>query len=159
MMDETARSLVAARRTHAPKSVSGVCPADATAAYAAQAHVAQAFGWFSSGPPRHWKSGGASRETVMTHAALPPDGVWSSPAVASDWPFRLRGIEAEISLRLGQDVAQDRADALDLAQATALVDAMCVSIEIRRFKLAGGPGCASVGQACRPAITWRLGAG
>ncbi|MEO6626498.1 MAG: fumarylacetoacetate hydrolase family protein [Burkholderiaceae bacterium] len=130
MTDETARRLVEARRAHAPRPASGACPVDAAAAYAAQATVAQTLGWFGSGPPRHWKSGGGSRDAVMTHAALPPDGVWQSPAEASAWPFRLRGIEAEIALRLGQDVAADRAAALDLAQATALVDAMCVSIEI-----------------------------
>jgi 2-keto-4-pentenoate hydratase len=130
MTDATARSLVEARRSLVPGSASGVCPANATAAYAAQAAVAQTFGWFSNGPPRYWKSGGASRAAVMTHAALPPDGVWSSPADASAWPLRQRGIEAEIALRLGQGVAPDHAAALDLAQATALVDAMCVSIEI-----------------------------
>ena len=30
--------------------------------------------------PRHWKSGGPSREAVLTHAPLPPAGVWASPA-------------------------------------------------------------------------------
>lgn len=130
MMDETARCLVAARQTHLLQSAMSACPLDATAAYAAQDAVAQSFGWFNASVPRYWKSGGASRDAVMTHAALPPDGVWPSPADASAWPFRLRGIEAEIALRLGQDVTPDRAVALDLAQATALVDAMCVSIEI-----------------------------
>ena len=130
MMDATARRLVAARQTHVPARAAGVVPVDATAAYAAQEEVAQAFGWFTDAPPRHWKSGGASRDALMTHAALPGEGVWPSPAVALNWPFRLRGVEAEISLRLGQEVDQERALALDLVQATALVDAMAVSIEI-----------------------------
>jgi len=130
MMDETARRLVAARQTQLRQASTGACPVDAHAAYAAQDAVAQRFGWFNSGAPRYWKSGGASRTAVLTHAALPPEGVWASPATASDWPFRLRGIEVEIALRLGQGVTAARAQQVDLEQATALVDAMCVSIEI-----------------------------
>lgn len=130
MMNETARRLVAARQAHLPQSATSACPLDSTSAYAAQDAVAQSLGWFHAEAPRYWKSGGAARDAVMTHAALPPDGVWPSPAMASDWPFRLRGIEAEIALRLGQEVTVELAQALDLAQATSLVDAMCVSIEI-----------------------------
>lgn len=130
MMDETARRLVAARQTQQSQPAANACPLDAKAAYAVQDAVAENFGWFDAGAPRYWKSGGPSRDAVMTHAALPPEGVWTSPAMASDWPFRLRGIEAEIALRLGQEVTAARAQVLDLAQACALVDAMCVSIEI-----------------------------
>lgn len=129
-MDETARRLVAARQTQLSQPAAYACPLDAKAAYAVQDAVAENFGWFDAGAPRYWKSGGPSRDAVMTHAALPPEGVWTSPAMASDWPFRLRGVEAEIALRLGQEVTAARAQVLDLAQACALVDAMCVSIEI-----------------------------
>ena len=45
-----------------------------------------------------WKSGGPSRDAVLTHAPLPPQGVWTSPANAREHPFRLRVIEAEIAL-------------------------------------------------------------
>ena len=103
---------------------------DAEAAYAVQDGVAQAYGWFAGTGPRHWKSGGASRSATLTHAALPPAGVWSSPADARHWPFHWRGIEAEIALRLARDVDAALAATLDLGAATALVDAMCVSIEI-----------------------------
>ncbi len=130
MMDETARCLVKARQMQLAQPATGASPVDAKAAYAAQDAVAKSFGWFDTEAPRYWKSGGPSRDAVMTHAALPPEGVWTSPAMVSDWPFRLRGIEAEIALRLGQEVTAQRAQVLDLEQATALVDAMCVSIEI-----------------------------
>ncbi len=130
MMNETARRLIAARRSQALDDAVGAVPADADAAYAAQDAVAQRFGWFGAQPPRYWKSGGPSRSALQTHAALPPHGVWTSPASARDWFFTLRGIEAEIALRLSQDVGPERALSLDLAQATKLVDAMCVSIEI-----------------------------
>ena len=104
--------------------------ADADAAYAAQEQLARELGWFGDSPPRFWKSGGPSREAVDFHAALPSAGVWSSPAHAGDWPFTLRGIEAEVALRMGETVDAQRAATLDLEGARRLVDAMCVSIEI-----------------------------
>jgi 2-keto-4-pentenoate hydratase len=131
-----ADALLAARRSGRP--VPAVVPADATAAYATQAAVARALGWFDAGPPRHWKSGGASRTSLQTHAALPPAGVWASPARAGAWPLRLRGIEAELALRLGLDVDAALAATLDPAAATALVDAVCVSIEIVESRWAEG---------------------
>lgn len=123
-----ADALLAARRSGHP--VPAVTPADAAEAYAAQAAVAQALGWFDGAPPRFWKSGGPSRTALQTHAPLPPAGVWTSPARAGGWPLRLRGIEAELALRLGRDVDAALAATLDVAAATALVDAMCVAIEI-----------------------------
>ena len=104
--------------------------ADAAAAYAVQTGVARALGWFGDAAPAHWKSGGPSRAAVATHAPLPPAGVWTSPADARAWPFTLRGIEAEVALRLREPVDANRAAALDVDSARALVDAMCVSIEI-----------------------------
>lgn len=103
---------------------------DAASAYAVQAAVAQVLGWFAESPPGHWKSGGPSREAVLTHAPLPPAGVWHSPAVAGDWPLHERWIEAELALRIGTPVDAARAATLDLAAARQLVDALCVSIEI-----------------------------
>ena len=125
---DPARLLVEARRTRAPVGAPQI--ADAAAAYAAQRAVAAALGWFADGPARHWKSGGPSRTAVQTHAPLPPQGVWSSPADAAGFPLRLRWIEAEIALRLGRTVDARLAAGLDAAAATALVDAMCVSIEV-----------------------------
>jgi len=123
-----ASRLLQARREQRPQPAA-LLP-DAAAAYAVQDQVAGALGWFGGQVPRHWKSGGPSREAVATHAPLPPAGVWASPAQAGAWPFNLRGIEAEVALRLREPVDARRAAALDLASARALVDAMCVSIEI-----------------------------
>lgn len=130
MIDETARPLIEARRTQRAVSAAGFCPPDAQAAYLTQAAVANACRWFGDAPARYWKSGGPSREAVLTHAPLPPAGVWTSPARAGAWPFHGRGIEAEIALRLGRDVDPALALALDVRAAADLVDAMCVSIEI-----------------------------
>ncbi|MEO5695651.1 MAG: fumarylacetoacetate hydrolase family protein [Burkholderiaceae bacterium] len=130
-IEDAARLLVQARNTRQPLPAADAPLPDAAAAYAVQQAVADSFGWFDEArPPRHWKSGGPSRDAVLTHAALPPDGVWTSPAESRDWPFRMRGIEAEIALRLARDVDPAFAAQLDHAQAATLIDAMCVSIEI-----------------------------
>jgi 2-keto-4-pentenoate hydratase len=122
-----AAALVEARLTGA--TVGAIVPADLDTAYAVQVHVGRALRWFD-GVPRHWKSGGASRTVLQTHAPLPPAGVWASPADAQAWPFHWRGIEAEVALRLGRDVNAETAATLDLDGARALVDAMAVAIEI-----------------------------
>lgn len=127
-IDGAVDALLSARRLGARVPVPAL--PDAAAAYAVQAGVAGALGWFADGPPRHWKSGGPSRSAVPTHAPLPPAGVFDSPADLRSWPFHLRGIEAEIALRLGAPVDAGRAAALDIDGARALVEAMCVSIEI-----------------------------
>jgi 2-keto-4-pentenoate hydratase len=109
-------------------------------AYAVQDGVARRLGWFDTAPPRHWKSGGPSRDTPLTHAPLPPAGVWASPADASAWPFHLRGIEAEVALRLAVDVDAAQAAALDESKLAGLVDAMAVAIELIDSRWSEGTG-------------------
>ncbi|MEF7617272.1 fumarylacetoacetate hydrolase family protein [Aquincola sp. MAHUQ-54] len=132
------QALVQARRSGGAVSAAQHPLADDDAAYAVQAGVARELGWFASAPPSHWKSGGPSREAVLTHAPLPPPGAWASPASGSAWPLRLRGIEAEVALRLGRDVDARQAAGLDVESARAWVDAMCVSIEIVESRWAEG---------------------
>jgi len=104
--------------------------ADAEQAYAMQDRVAAAMGWFGAGPARYWKSGGGSRQAPLSHAALPPDGVRSSPADFSDLALHMPGIEAEIALRLGCDVSAEQAAKLSHHDAIQLIDALCVSVEV-----------------------------
>jgi 2-keto-4-pentenoate hydratase len=112
---------------------------DAEAAYAVQAGVARALGWFDDPQrPQHWKSGGPSRQAELTHAALPPAGVWHSPARAEDWRFTLRGIEAEIALRLSRPVNAAEVAQLTPDTAPALIDAMAVAIEVLDSRWAQG---------------------
>jgi 2-keto-4-pentenoate hydratase len=127
-IDATVQALLQARRGGRP--VPAPALGDADAAYAVQQAVARALAWFDDGAPRAWKSGGPSREAVQTHAALPPDGVWVSPADARRQTWQLRGIEAEIALRLGRAVDAAQAARLDQATARTLVDAMAVAIEV-----------------------------
>lgn len=135
-IDAAVAALVGARRSGQPTA--DVPLPDAAAAYAVQDGVAQTLGWFGDAMPQCWKSGGPSPTAVQTHAPLPPDGVWASPADARNRAFRLRGIEAEIALRLGVDVDEALAARLDAEAVGALVDAMCVSIEIVDSRWAAG---------------------
>jgi 2-keto-4-pentenoate hydratase len=99
-------------------------------AYAVQQAVARELGWFARGAPRAWKSGGPARGAALTHAPLPPAGVWTSAAQAGGWPLHTRGIEAEIALRLGRDVSVAQAWQLSAGECAGLIDAMAVGIEV-----------------------------
>ena len=132
-IDQAVQALVQARQSQ--RSTPAPALPDAVSAYAVQDGVARALRWFDDGEKegsaaRHWKSGGPSRDAQVTHAPLPPAGIWASPADARSGHFHLRGIEAEIALRIGRDVSAAQAAALDHASAPALIDAMCVTIEL-----------------------------
>ena len=131
-IEAVTQALLQARRSGIPADAALLADAlpDADAAYAVQQRVAQALGWFGDGAPRHWKSGGPGRSQPLTHAPLPPAGVWASRADASRWAMHSRLVESEIALRLGRDVDSALANTLDLDSAAALVDAMAVSIEL-----------------------------
>ncbi len=103
---------------------------DAAQAYVVQDAVATALGWFGGGAPRHWKSGGPSRQATLTHAPLAPAGVRASGADFGDLRLHAPGIESEIALRLRTDVTPEMAAGLTHADAESLIDAMTVSIEI-----------------------------
>lgn len=135
-IDAATAALLEARRSG--RTVPAVALPDAEAAYAVQQRVAAALGWFGDAVPRHWKSGGASRDAVLTHAPLPPAGVWTGPADASRHAFHFRGIEAELALRLREPVDAALAATLDLDAAAALVDAVAVTIEIVDSRWAEG---------------------
>lgn len=104
--------------------------ADLEQAYRIQALVMQQLEPDRAGAARHWKSGGANRLATLTHAPLPGAGVWLSPAQARHWPFHLRGVEAEIALRLNQPVDAARIARLAAGQFIELIDATAVSIEL-----------------------------
>ncbi|KQT11415.1 fumarylacetoacetate hydrolase family protein [Ramlibacter sp. Leaf400] len=134
-----AQALLIARRGGPPADAAAMAallqgPGDA---YQVQQQVADGLGARPAGE-MFWKSGGPSRDAVLTHAPLPPQGVWTSPANAREHPFRLRVIEAEIALRLGAEVSAARAASLTPADATSLVESMAVSIEIVDSRWAQG---------------------
>jgi 2-keto-4-pentenoate hydratase len=131
-VDAVVTALVQARLAHSPLQVEDWRAAipDAAAAYEIQDRVAATMDWFGASTPRYWKSGGGSRDKTLTHAPLPPPGVRASPADFSGEAFLAPRIEVEIALRLGCEVDADRASGLGHDDADALIDAMCVSIEI-----------------------------
>ena len=129
---EVAEALLGARRDRRPIDARPLATAlhAADDAYAVQARVAAGLAAVAADAfPRFWKSGGPSRTAVPTHAPLPPEGVWRSPADGSRWPANLRLIEVEIAFRLGRPVTPQDAAALRFDDAAAWVDAMAVSIE------------------------------
>ncbi len=106
--------------------------ADDAAAYQAQAALASQLKWLAPGRPQFWKCGGASRETALGQSPLAPLGVREVRGLRNGGDFGdlpLFGAEAEIALRLGQDVTPEMAASLRPGQAEHLIDAMCVSIE------------------------------
>jgi 2-keto-4-pentenoate hydratase len=129
---EVAQALIKARRERRPVDALTLADKlrDACDAYAVQTLVARALHGPDPGFPRYWKSGGPSREATVTHAPLPIEGVWPSPADARLWPCNIRLIEVEIALRLDRDVTAAEAATLSPETATSLVDAMTVSIEL-----------------------------
>lgn len=132
-------ALVQARTRQLPADAQALAAAlgSAEQAYAVQQGVAARMAWFLPGQAQHWKSGGPSRGAELTHARLPRPGIWSSPARTA-WPFAMRGIEAEIALRLAVDVDAPCAATLGAASARRLVDAMAVSIEVVDSRWAQG---------------------
>jgi len=129
------QALLAARRDRLPLAAGpwATVLSSAEQAYAVQDAVAAGLGWFASASPQHWKSGGASRQALLTHAPLPPAGVRSSPASFSDWPLHSPAMEAEIALRLAVDVDPALAARLTPDQTEeidGLIGEMAVSIEL-----------------------------
>jgi 2-keto-4-pentenoate hydratase len=137
---DVASALANAQRHHGTADNQSLTHAldSAAQAYEVQREVGRQLGWWRSEPARHWKSGGAQLDRI-THAPLPPHGVWHSPVDARGWPFRRRGIEAEIALRLGHSVDAELARQLDQKQAEALIDAMAVAIEVVDSRWQDGP--------------------
>lgn len=138
------QALLRARREQRPADAAAFADAlaDGDEAYAVQRAVAAGMRWFDGGVPQYWKSGGPSRESALTHAPLPPAGVWASPADARTWSFTSRSIEAELALRLARPVDAALAASLDREGAAALIDAMAVSIEIVDSRWTQGMGAA-----------------
>lgn len=131
-IDSLVDALVNARVKHEPcdqQAFDGILVTQHDS-YAVQKQVAQRMGWLEQGFPRYWKSGGPSREAILTHALLPESGVWISPARPDPSCFFSAEIEAEIAVRLAQDVTPEIARKLNAADGPQLVDAIAVSIEI-----------------------------
>lgn len=131
-LEKVAASLLQARRTQTPADAAPLERLLSTPeeAYAVQEQVLRALDPQAGAVARYWKSGGAARPAVLTHAPLPAPQVWPSPADGSASHFNMRLVEAEVALRLGRDVTAGEAAGLTPEAAVSLVDAMAVSLEI-----------------------------
>lgn len=142
-VQQVATALVAARQsgqaapTVTAQGALALLPSD-TQAYAVQELVAQTLGWFGHEAAGYWKSGGASRNSTLTHAALPAAGIRTAGASLKDFRWNTPAVEAEIVLRLGRAVTPAQAQALSHEDAPQLVQAMAVAIEIADSRWAEG---------------------
>lgn len=109
------------------------CLSSAEHAYAVQDGLAERLGWRQAGRPQFWKSGGPSRQSPLSHAPLAPIGVRSAAdglTSFADLSLRQAGAEAEIALRLARDVSAEALVGLSREDASTLIDAMTVAIEL-----------------------------
>ncbi|CAN5140599.1 hypothetical protein BH11PSE10_BH11PSE10_20750 [soil metagenome] len=125
-------ALAQAWARHEPISSAGFSIADEAEAYAVHDGLVARLGWQPIGQPQFWKSGGASRQALLTHAPLAVAGVRAGLALDfSDLQLHAAGVEAEIALRTKLDL--HAADLIGLTvdnAAAAVIDTMAVSIEL-----------------------------
>ena len=99
---EAADLLLSARRDPSQKlhhMPAILAPTERAHAYAIQRWVNEALG-----PVGGWKVGAADPQAEPTCSPMPAAGVHASPAPIYAGPHHLRGVEAEISFRLGADL-------------------------------------------------------
>ncbi|MBE7369031.1 fumarylacetoacetate hydrolase family protein [Ramlibacter pallidus] len=106
-------------------------------AYAVQEGLYAALG-HPPGVAPYWKSGAPTRSDAMRHAPLPVAGVRPSGSGVEGLHLRHRWIEAEVALRIARELTPEAARRVTPHDAHAVVDAMCVSIELVDTRWAGG---------------------
>lgn len=125
-----ARALLQARRSHVGADATRSLPPDRRAAYAVQDATLVALG-----PVGGWKVGAKHLEAEPTAAPLPAAGLLPGGCTLLGPDWQLRGIELEVAVRLGRDLAPADAHlpAQDLLQA---IDAVLPAIEVVESRLA-----------------------
>jgi 2-keto-4-pentenoate hydratase len=125
-----ARQLIAVHKGAAPIPHTAALPPDTAAAYAVQDATLAAIG-----PIAGWKVGAKGPDSEPNCAPLPAQGVAASGAALLGPPWRMRGIEVEVAVRLGRDlVAPDREPQAD--EIRAAIDAVLPAIEVVESRLA-----------------------
>lgn len=87
------------------------------------------------GPVGAWKIGLKADTGLSTHAPLPASLLFPSGTVLRGPQWQMRGIEAEVAIRLGRDLVPEDGSAHD-ATLHAAVDAMLPVIEVVETRLA-----------------------
>ena len=127
MSDAAADLLLAARRDPANKLADlpdALKPADRAGSYAIQAKVAAGFG-----PIGGWKVSPFAGDAPPMCGALPASGITASPAALTPGPHALRGIEAEVCVRMGRDLPP-RATPYTREEVVAAIASMHPAIEV-----------------------------
>jgi 2-keto-4-pentenoate hydratase len=88
------------------------------------------------GPVGAWKVGAKGPDAVPACSPLPANRVLPSGSTLAGPEWKLRGIEVELGLRLGQDL-DPRPEGLTPQQLMAAVDALVPVIEVVETRLAG----------------------
>jgi 2-keto-4-pentenoate hydratase len=116
--------LLAARAGASPPAWRDILPPDRAAAYAMQDATVAALG-----PIGGWKVGAKSPEAEPVCAPLPASGLLPSGAALNGPEWRLRGIEAEVTLRVARDLDGGKLP-------PAAFDAVLPAIEVVETRLA-----------------------
>jgi 2-keto-4-pentenoate hydratase len=125
------RRLLAARKGAVQVPQADALPPDRPTAFAVQDATLAALG-----PIGGWKVGAKGPDLEPSCAPLPASGLLATGARLVGLPWRLRGIEVEVALRLGKDLVPASA-AMDVAQLRDAVDAVLPVIEVVETRLAG----------------------
>lgn len=125
-----ASALLQARRSHRGTAALQPPPPDRPAAYAVQDATLAALG-----PVRGWKVGAKNLAMEPTAAPLPAAGLLATGCSLQGPAWQVRGIELEVAVRLGRDLAPSDAHlgAHELQQA---IDAVLPVIEVVETRLA-----------------------
>lgn len=127
--ERAAELLGRARRDGAGVAWQEILPADLDAAYAVQDATVTRLG-----PVGGWKVGAKGPQVEPICAPLPAAGLLGSGAVLTGMPWRLRGVEVELALRVGRDL--DAADAdLGPDELAAAFDAVLPALEVVETRL------------------------
>jgi 2-keto-4-pentenoate hydratase len=128
-----AQRLVRARKGAALVPGVEIGAQDKAAAYAVQDAMAKALGAVGG-----WKVGAAGPTDEPACSPLPLAGIFQTGAQLLGPPWRMRGIEVEVAIRLGHDLVPQPGDteALSPARVIEAIDAVLPAVEIIESRLA-----------------------
>ena len=95
-------------------------------------------------PADTWKSGGPSREATLTHAPLPRGGILTSGCALAPLASGRRIVEAEIALKMGQDVTPRDAGQCTPEEAAAWISEFAPAIEVVDSRWRQGLDCGAL---------------
>ena len=130
----TAKLLLDAREGRAIANWRDVLPGSRIDAYAIQDATLA-----SLGPTGGWKVGAKDPQAEPACAPLPASGLLASGVRLAGTPWRMRGVEVEVALRLGRDL-DAAVDHLSPKELAAAVDAVLPVIEVVETRLADWEG-------------------